>query len=974
MKKQTYYSKCIFSCVMAICMILLTVFLVMKAKASDTFIIYEPLEYKADTYVQDGVKVPPTKTGYLFAGWFTSEDDGESYTSVSAPINGTTYYAKWVPAEVLSIKAQVTNNLYEDFSETDKVAIRFITTIDSTDYKHVGFNIQKGEGAEAKDVNTSKYVYKVIYAVDAEDATGTPSKYTPEVFHTDSEYLKTWTISNITATDTNLNKSVTVIPYWITLDGTRVEGATAVKTINMGRSWVYVDATDATTRELGTFDDPLKTIESAVGKTTPQDPTIILKSDITLTSKITVGKSLTLTSVNGATVTRGNSLTGNMFEISEGKYTVTIGAEGKGITIDGAAGASASDQRAIMVYKNATLKLNHSTIQNFFSNSGTGGSAVYASGGTVEFNDSLIQNCKSSRSGGSVYLGASAKMTMNSGRISGGSADGSSFGTKMGLGGNICCNSSTFTLAGGTIENGVADNGGNIYLQSGTVKLNGGTVKEGDAVVSGVTASNGVGCGGNIFMAAGTLNVGNATISNGEALDSRGGNIYMASSASMNLNSGGNITGGTAINGGSIFANGSNTITIDGTTISGGTSSDGGGNITLGSSGTLTMKSGIVKDGTAVNAGNIIINANATMIMQGGSIEGGEATNGGNIYCIGSIDVQGGEIKEGNATSNGGNIYGGGNSSVTLSNTGKVTAGTAVYCGGNIYTVGNLTLQGSSIVSNGTASGTNESAGQGLGGNIYLANYTSGSTTVVNTLTIENGTVENGRAGVHGGNIYLLSGSMMEMNDGAIEDGFAGKVGGTAGKGGNIYADGTIVTIHKGEITGGMCNHARGGNLYLAGGKCKLGSGKITITGGKQASIDAYGNITTGANSNMFFFAGKSNVDNNTYIDILSTLHADSRIGVKSSGTPAFASNATQSLEVYQQIFTSDESTKIISYNSSTKQLSLVTAATADYVANAALFTPVWSASRSVNSNMLNFEEKYATFFSPRQQTNVCCA
>ena len=74
---------------------------VQASDAASTY-VWEDLAY-ATKYAK---KAPICQTeGYFFGGWYDSEGN-----VVARPVAGTTYKAKFVPAEVLSVKCQVTAN------------------------------------------------------------------------------------------------------------------------------------------------------------------------------------------------------------------------------------------------------------------------------------------------------------------------------------------------------------------------------------------------------------------------------------------------------------------------------------------------------------------------------------------------------------------------------------------------------------------------------------------------------------------------------------------------------------------------------------------------------------------------------------------------------------------------------------------------------------------------------------------------
>ena len=74
------------------------------------------------------------KESYIFAGYFAE-------SSCETPVVKSTdmvVYKKFVPAEIMSVKAQVTKGTT---SETVKTDMRLVTTVDSLNYKEVGFDV-----------------------------------------------------------------------------------------------------------------------------------------------------------------------------------------------------------------------------------------------------------------------------------------------------------------------------------------------------------------------------------------------------------------------------------------------------------------------------------------------------------------------------------------------------------------------------------------------------------------------------------------------------------------------------------------------------------------------------------------------------------------------------------------------------------------------------------------------------------------
>lgn len=165
---------------------------------------------------------------YIFAGWY--EDAEGSVPCANRPT--TEAYAKFVDSDILTVKAQISNNVAGE-GEADKRHLRMVTTVDSLDYQQVGFVITiNGKTIE----KSSSTVYKNIVA----GANGVAFNYEPNsmiedrtyIFSASSAYFMTFTITNIS--EASFNTNIEVIPYWVTLDGSKVTGTPKILTIQQG--------------------------------------------------------------------------------------------------------------------------------------------------------------------------------------------------------------------------------------------------------------------------------------------------------------------------------------------------------------------------------------------------------------------------------------------------------------------------------------------------------------------------------------------------------------------------------------------------------------------------------------------------------------------------------------------------------------------------------------------------------------------
>lgn len=175
----------------------------------DDNVLYQKIEDIAP-YRDNAAYTYPVMNGYVFGGWYQTADET---TPVSVDTVSGSAYAKLVPEEVLSVKAQAGTNASYDAKENTR--LRFVTTVDSVHYTEVGFDVTiNGKMKELR----SDTVYRVIQARDGENNV----TYEPSKFHTSAIYFNTISIGEIPSSAFNV--PITVVPIWKTQDGTTVKG------------------------------------------------------------------------------------------------------------------------------------------------------------------------------------------------------------------------------------------------------------------------------------------------------------------------------------------------------------------------------------------------------------------------------------------------------------------------------------------------------------------------------------------------------------------------------------------------------------------------------------------------------------------------------------------------------------------------------------------------------------------------------
>ena len=227
--------------------------------ADTTTVICEAYtETQVEAYWTTTSKKAPLKSGYVFGGWFRAKTAGDTnvesltlngvagdYTpltqddmaSVMSDATSDTLYAKFVPAQVLSVKAQngvhpnnptvktLDKTTANSIDEDNPVWVRVISSLDSDNYQKWGFDIYlankwKVEKTGGGDCVTTKKYEGLLQGNVGETTT---EKSAEDIFGAPSDYVFAWQLSQINHKN-NVEKIIYVRPYWHTMDGTKVLG------------------------------------------------------------------------------------------------------------------------------------------------------------------------------------------------------------------------------------------------------------------------------------------------------------------------------------------------------------------------------------------------------------------------------------------------------------------------------------------------------------------------------------------------------------------------------------------------------------------------------------------------------------------------------------------------------------------------------------------------------------------------------
>ena len=433
--------------------------------------------------------------------------------------------------------------------------------------------------------------------------------------------------------------------------------------------------------------------------------------------------------------------------------------------------------------------------------------------------------------GRGITVTSTGTFIMLSGRIS----DNNSTSTNHGAG---VYNQGLFKMEGGVISNNNASGwGGGVYNNGASALfiLSGGEI-------SGNTATNGGGVYNECdFEMSGGVIANNTATSN--TASSWGGGVYSTGASANFILSGGEISGNTAIYGGtstSWYAYGGGVYNS-----AGGFEMSGGviANNTATSRTTTSYGGGVYNTGTGTN-----------FILSGGEISGNTATYngssgsrygyGGGVYNVGGFEMSGGVIANNTATSNTASGYGGGvynvggfemSGGVISNNT--ATSNTASGYGGGVCSTGasaSFILSGGEISGN-TAKGGSSTSGSANGGGVYNSAGFEMSGGVISNNTATSNTASSSGGGVYNNGSsanFTLSGGEISNNTARYH---------TQSRGGGVCNMYGIFNMVDGEVSGNAAHY--GGGVYNFAGNFTMSGG---IIGG---SIPEKGNYNFGSNT-----------------------------------------------------------------------------------------------------------------------------
>ena len=175
-------------------------------------------------------KTAPTRDDYVFGGWYT-KGNNDTFTAITQTVaeegnvDTTTTWAKFVPAEVLSVRAQLEAETEENngtnVTEGKTTYLRLLSAVNGLNYQSIGFDIKYNKtyaDPKADVSNNITKVYETITNAETEEG-GIKAN---AVFGEAATHFSVLRLEKIYSR--NFNLVIYVRPHWTTLDGTTVYG------------------------------------------------------------------------------------------------------------------------------------------------------------------------------------------------------------------------------------------------------------------------------------------------------------------------------------------------------------------------------------------------------------------------------------------------------------------------------------------------------------------------------------------------------------------------------------------------------------------------------------------------------------------------------------------------------------------------------------------------------------------------------
>lgn len=149
------------------------------------------------------------------------ETNGGGIGNDMTPKNGKVYYLREIPTAYLGLHVQV---VYDWSNDNNIDNLYLITTVDNNIYSEAGFKV----------VKDNKATLYSSFSIQMRNSGKDPVKIIAKDINGIGGYVGVWDATSTLITNAQANSEFTVQPYWITLDGIRVDDTHPSRTFNIG--------------------------------------------------------------------------------------------------------------------------------------------------------------------------------------------------------------------------------------------------------------------------------------------------------------------------------------------------------------------------------------------------------------------------------------------------------------------------------------------------------------------------------------------------------------------------------------------------------------------------------------------------------------------------------------------------------------------------------------------------------------------
>ena len=187
---------------------------------NDVIYVSDETNLKFSDYWTADKKTAPIREGYVFGGWYTKDGENMKAIKESEGAGVTSAYAKFVPAEVLSVRAQIEKATETGNGNTDSTYVRLLSGVNGLEYQKVGFDIYYNKKHHETNEDATN-ITKVFSSLKNDETDSQPIQ--PNTFFGDA--ATHFSVLRLAAIkQKNYAYVIYVTPQWTTLDGTLVEG------------------------------------------------------------------------------------------------------------------------------------------------------------------------------------------------------------------------------------------------------------------------------------------------------------------------------------------------------------------------------------------------------------------------------------------------------------------------------------------------------------------------------------------------------------------------------------------------------------------------------------------------------------------------------------------------------------------------------------------------------------------------------